>query len=106
VLIKRKDIEKIGSIIVPKTSQEGQANLGEVVSAGPDCDFVKEGDVVTFGRYAPLRILKEEMQYYGFDMEFEPDTTYFLINEADLLCIIAEEKPNKMGLDLLDSEEE
>lgn len=95
VLIKRKDITKINGIIIPKTSQEAQVNLGEIVAIGPACNFLHAGDVVTFGRYAPLKILKEELQFYGIDTQFEPDTTYLLMNEEDVLCIISDESPNE-----------
>ena len=93
VLIKRKDITQVGSILIVKGSQEMQASLGEVIAVGPECEFLREGDVVTFGRYAPLKILKDELDLYGMEVQFDKDTTYLLMNEADVLCIIAESMP-------------
>ena len=95
VLIKRKDIRQIGRIVVPANSREAECNLGEVVAVGPDCTFLNVGDVVTFGRYAPLKILKDELEIYGTAVDFEDDTTYLLMNEADVLCIIADEFPDR-----------
>ena len=95
VLLKRKEVEKIGNIYIPKTSQEGKASIGQVVSVGPDCEFVRVGDYVTFGRYAPLIVLKEELEYYGLPVDLEKDMTYLLCNEADLLCLIADELPER-----------
>jgi co-chaperonin GroES (HSP10) len=91
VLIKRKNIDKVGSIYIPKGSQEAECCIGEVVSVGPDCEFLKEGDLITFGRYAPLKILKQELDLYQVEITFDPDTTYLLMNEADALCIISDE---------------
>jgi len=91
VLIKRKDIRRYGQLIIPKGSQEAECCIGEVVSVGPDCEFLKQGDLITFGRYAPLKILKQELDLYQVQIEFDEDTTYLLMNEADALCIISEE---------------
>lgn len=99
VLIKRKDIRELRGIFIPAGSQEAQFNLGEVVSVGPDCDFLNVGDVVTFGRYAPLKILKDELMYYGINVEFDADTTYLLMNEGDVLCIISDEVPERKIID-------
>lgn len=98
VLIKRKDITKFGQLYLPKNSQEAQCCIGEVIAVGPDCDFLQKGDFITFGRYAPLKILPQEFKLYEIPYEFEDDTSYLLMNEADALCIIAEEMPIRKEL--------
>lgn len=92
VLIKRKSIRKVGSIVVPNSSRQMEVNLGEVVSVGDDCVFLQEGDLCTFGQYAPHKIDTREMEYYGLTWNNEQDTELLLMNEEDVLCVILKEE--------------
>ena len=87
VLVKRSVLGKIGSLFVPKGSQEMKFNLGEVFAVGPDCPAVAAGDMVTFGRYAPVNLDRSELELSGFD-PIPQDEEWLLMNEEDVLCII------------------
>jgi co-chaperonin GroES (HSP10) len=92
VLIKRKSIRKVGSIVVPNTSRQMEVNLGEVVSVGGDCELLKEGDLCTFGQYAPHKIDTRELGYYGITWDNDQDIELLLMNEEDALCIILKDR--------------
>lgn len=91
VLIKRKNITKVGGILVPRGSQEAKVCIGEVVATGPDCDTLKEGQLLTFGRYAPMNIDYRELEFYGIEYRKDDDHEYLILNEEDALCIIEKE---------------
>ena len=94
VLIKRKEITKLGNLYLPVNSKEAECNIGEIIDKGPDCsDFLQIGDVVTFGRYAPLRIFKDELEIYGIEINMDKDSAYLLLNEVDVLCVISDTIP-------------
>lgn len=87
VIIKRKRIEKVGSLYVAETSQEAKVGIGEIIAIGPDCESVSVGDVVLFGRYSPYLLNQQEMKWVGVDVVEDKDTEYLLNNEEDLLAI-------------------
>jgi chaperonin GroES len=87
VIIKRKRIEKVGSLYVAETSQEAKVGIGEIIATGPDCQTAIEGDVVLFGRYAPYVLNQQEMRWVGVDVTEDKDTEYLLLNEEDLLAV-------------------
>jgi co-chaperonin GroES (HSP10) len=93
VLIKRKEITKLGNLFLPVNSKEAECNIGEIIAVGPECTFLEVGYVVTFGRYAPLRIFKDEMEIYGIKINMDSDSAYLLMNEEDVLCVISEDTP-------------
>lgn len=95
VLIKRSIIGKLGNLYIPKNSEQMRACIGEVVDVGPSCEILKVGDMVTFGRYAPLLIDTSDLEYHGFISKKEQDVDYLLLNEEDLLCIIVREEQEK-----------
>lgn len=91
VLIKRKVPEKFGLIIIPKGSQETRATFGEVVAVGDACEKLREGDIITFGRYAPSIIDTKEFELYRINVAAEQGVEYLILNECDALCIVASE---------------
>jgi len=46
------------------------------------------GDLVTFGRYAPMIFDVSELQSYGIPYAKTDDEEYLLLNEEDALCIL------------------
>lgn len=78
VVVKPKVIEKIGLIHVPDDSMEKRNSLqGTVVAVGPDCEWVKEGDQVLYGKYS------------GFKLPFTKEyKDHLLMNEEDILAKI------------------
>jgi len=95
VLIKRRIIGKLGSLYIPKNSEQMRVCIGEVVEVGDTCEKIKIGDMVTFGRYAPLMIDTSDLEYYGFSKFGDADTEYLLLNEDDVLCLILREETEK-----------
>ena len=95
IIVKRKKIGKIGSLYVPANSREAKFSLGEVAAAGPHCDMLKEGDMVTFGKYAPMNIDATELEYYGLNRLDDTEDEFLLLNEEDALCIIMREDKEK-----------
>jgi co-chaperonin GroES (HSP10) len=95
IIVKRRKIDKVGSLFVPKNSQEMKVCIGEVVSVGPSCDILKTGDMVTFGRYAPMNVDTSELEYYGLQRPNIIDEEYLLLNEEDALCLIVREEVEK-----------
>jgi co-chaperonin GroES (HSP10) len=92
-LVKRELVKKVGLLYVPDNSEQMKVCMGEVVAIGPDCEVIKEGDLVTFGRYAPHFLDGKELELLG--VSIDKDTTeMLLLNEDDALCIIAEEVVN------------
>jgi co-chaperonin GroES (HSP10) len=91
IIVKRRKIDKVGSIFVPKNSQEMKVCIGEVVAVGPSCDVLKIGDMLTYGRYAPLNVDISELEYYGLKKPVLIDEEYLILNEEDALCIIVRE---------------
>jgi len=88
VLLKRKIIDKVGSIVIPKTSKEAKVSIGEIVAVGDDVESLKVGDVVTFGRYAPHNIEEKELDMYGINLNSDKDSEILIMNEEDALCIV------------------
>ncbi|MCR4286911.1 MAG: co-chaperone GroES [Deltaproteobacteria bacterium] len=72
IIVKREEVEKVGSIFLPTNSGERKVTEGEVVAVGPGCEVVKAGDTVFYGRYA------------GFELERNGEK-YVAMNEDDVL---------------------
>lgn len=100
VLIERKILKKVGSIIIPEDQQKRQAVCkGVIVALGstagwtsaPDSSGnrqtvreVKVGDEVSFGRHAGTWLDKT----YGISSNDQDDAPYFLCQDEDLLAVI------------------
>ena len=95
IIVKRRKIDKVGSLFVPKNSQEMKVCIAEVLDVGPECNTLKQGDMVTFGRYAPLSIDTSDLEYYGLQRPNDADEEFLLLNEEDALCIIMREDSEK-----------
>jgi len=80
LLAKQYEEEKIGEIIMSDMTKK-MSLKAEVIAIGEDCDWIKVGDKILFGRFA------------RFDVPFpESDwRDYFIMNEEDILCKIEEE---------------
>jgi len=90
ILVSRKNVEKVGSLYVPKTSKEAKVSIGEVVAVGDAVEAVEVGDLITFGRYAPHTVDPAEFELYGIKTKTE-DCDLLLMNEEDALCIVMED---------------
>lgn len=75
LIVKRKELDKVGSIFIPTNSQEMKATEGEVIAVGSECDTVKVGDTVFYGRYSGAEIERDKVKYV-------------LMNEEDVLCFV------------------
>ena len=86
LLAKRMSPDKTpGGIIYPET-KKGVSLVAEVLSVGPDCDWVQPGDTIFFGRYAPFTLPLEDVA------GIEDRSEILIMNEADVLCKILKEK--------------
>lgn len=80
LIAKQFDDDRIGSIIIPDSSKKTSLRA-TVISAGPQCDFVKVGDTILFGRFAR----------FDLPLRDEKWKDCFIMNEADVLCILEDE---------------
>jgi hypothetical protein len=87
VLMRRKIVDKIGSIVVPRDSREVQIGVAEVISKGDACKIVEPGDVVLFGRYAAVAIDPVELGWYGIVIPDTDNYVYLFCNEKDLIAV-------------------
>jgi co-chaperonin GroES (HSP10) len=95
IIVKRRRIDKVGMLYVRRDAQEMKFCLGEVVDVGPSCETLNAGDMITFGRYAPMNIDVSELEYYGLQKPNDADEEFLLLNEEDALCIIMREEVEK-----------
>lgn len=72
IIVKREEVEKVGSIFLPTNSGERKVTEGEVVAVGPSCEVIKKGDTIFYGKYA------------GFELE-RGGEKYVAMNEDDIL---------------------
>jgi co-chaperonin GroES (HSP10) len=75
IIAKQFDDDKIGSIYVPETAKQVSLRA-TVVAAGPDCIWVKPGDIILFGKYAKFDV----------PLRGEKWRDHFIMNEPDVLC--------------------
>lgn len=75
IIVQRKEIEKIGSIIIPESTQQMKATEGTVIAVGNECDTVKAGDVVFFGKYSGAEIERDKVKY-------------IVCNEDDIIALV------------------
>jgi len=87
VLMRRKIIKQIGSILVAHNSQEILIGVAEVIAKGEACHIVEPGDIVLLGRYAACFVEPEELKWYGIDMPDTEDYHYLFCNEKDIIAV-------------------
>jgi len=87
IIVKRMRIKKVGSIVISETSQEIKVGIGEVIAVGPDCEVIKAGVIVLFGRYAPYNLIQQELLWAGIAFKEDQDVEYLLMNEEDVLAV-------------------
>lgn len=75
IFIKRTVVSQVGSIVIPNNSREFELSEGDVIATGPDCEIVKVGDSVLFGKYAGAVIERH-------------DEKYVVLNEEDVIAKI------------------
>jgi len=81
ILVKRKMDEKMGEIYIPESSKKVSLR-GDVIAIGDDCEWIKEGDDIFFGRYAPFEL---PTSYYK---DLKDMGEILVMNEEDVLCRI------------------
>lgn len=86
ILVERVSEDTIGSIIVPDARKQVSLR-GKVLAVGKDCDWVKVGDDIFFGRFAPFTLPLEDVG------ENRPKEI-LIMNEEDVLALIIKEKEN------------
>lgn len=100
VLLERKTLSKVGSIIIPEDQRKRQAVCkGKVIALGSTAGWtksfdetgqekmireVKVGDEVSFGRHAGAWLDSS----YGITENSNDDAPYFLCQDVDLLAVI------------------
>ena len=87
ILVKRKSDEKLGEIYVPETAKMVSLR-GEVIAVGEDCDWIKVGDDIFFGRYAPFEL---PTNYYS---DLKNIGEVLIMNEEDVLCKLRDKEEN------------
>ncbi len=75
VLVKRHADDTIGpGKIIMRAETEKKTSLeGHVIAIGPDCEWVKKGDHIIFGRYAPFELPIRDAEYKEILIMNEPD---------------------------------
>lgn len=99
VLLERKTLDKVGSILIPEDQRKRQAICkGKIVALGETAGWTKTytedgektictlkiGDVVSFGRHAGTWLDNS----YGVAKENDEAAPYFLCQDVDLLAVI------------------
>lgn len=100
VLLERKTLSKVGSIIIPEDQRKRQAVCkGKIVALGETAGWtttyddagnpkivrsIKVGDTVSFGRHAGTWLDAS----YGMAANDKDDAPYFLCLDEDLLGVI------------------
>jgi chaperonin GroES len=86
ILVRRIAPERIGTIHLPQDTKDTSL-VGEVVSIGSECEFVKVGDIILFARYSgcdipgiTLNIMKQE----GIETKVDYEKC-LAMNEEDIL---------------------
>jgi len=74
LIAKQTDDDKVGAIIVPEYSKKGSLRA-TVKYIGPDCTWVKPGDIIYFGMYAR----------FDLPIRGEEYRDWFIMNEDDIL---------------------
>lgn len=104
VLLERKTLSKVGSIIIPEDQRKRQAVCkGKVIALGETAGWtrsydedgvehtvraIKVGDMVSFGRHAGTWLDAS----YGVSSNDKDDAPYFLCQDEDLLAVIEGDK--------------
>lgn len=100
VLLERKTLSKVGSIIIPEDQRKRQAVCkGKIVALGETAGWTKAyrdggneymmrsfkvGDQVSFGRHAGAWLDES----YGITENSNDDAPYFLCADVDILAVI------------------
>lgn len=100
VLLERKVLAKVGSIIIPDDQRKRQAICkGKIVALGETAGWtrtyddngeskivrvIKVGDTVSFGRHAGTWLDKS----YGVAAKDDEEAPYFLCADEDILAVI------------------
>lgn len=99
VLLERKVLAKVGSIIIPQDQQKRQAICkGKIIALGETAGWTKTfdengekiictlkiGDIVSFGRHAGTWLDAT----YGIAKEDDEAAPFFLCQDQDLLAVI------------------
>lgn len=100
VLLERKTLSKVGSIIIPEDQRKRQAVCkGKIIALGETAGWtrvydeggiermeraIKVGDIVSFGRHAGTWLDAS----YGVSNNDKDDAPYFLCQDEDLLAVI------------------
>lgn len=100
VLLERKTLNKVGSIIIPEDQRKRQAVCkGKIVALGETAGWTrsywdsgeekmvrsfKVGDMVSFGRHAGAWLDES----YGVTENVNDDAPYYLCQDLDILAVI------------------
>lgn len=71
--------DKIGSIYIPDKDGSLKATEGEVLAVGQECEMVKVGDWIFYGRYSGAEIERN-------------GNKYVIMNEEDILAFASRPK--------------
>lgn len=52
-----------GGLYIPDEAKEQKTQRGRVIAVGPDVEYINEGEVVIFGKYAGTDILVDNISY-------------------------------------------
>lgn len=75
IVVRRKEMTKVGNIIIPETTKQMQATEGVVIAIGDEVETIKKGDNIFFGRYS------------GCEVERKGEK-FLIMNEEDVIAKI------------------
>jgi chaperonin GroES len=82
VLLKRETLKKVGSIIIPESSQDRHARCcGTILALGPSAsDQLNIGDRVVFGKYAG--------SWLDEDGRDNNEGEFYIVQDEDILAVV------------------
>lgn len=73
IIVKEKELETVGSIIIPKSAESMKPTEGTVLAVGGDVTMLEVGDEVFYGLYSGVRVNRDK-------------NTIYILNEDDVIA--------------------
>ncbi len=78
IIVKETELTAIGSIIIPKTTQQLKPTEGIIIAVADDVEKLKIGDMIYYGKYAGVIIDRDPIG----------NQQYYLLSADDALCLV------------------
>jgi chaperonin GroES len=92
ILVKQIEIKEIGGIIIASNSREAKeliATEGEVIAVGAECEHIKKGNQVFYGKYAGFIVDREAVRRLISDNSNRGE--YKIMSEMDVVGLVTPE---------------